>query len=142
MVIPASIRNHLIGIAVVAAGFVWLSNAGTVRHDVKVQHVGVSAARELIDAGALVVDVRPRDRYQGRHIPGAIAVPLADLEAALPEAIRAIPKDRSIVVYCNDGLVTGPRGTEILNKAGFARAVNLKEGIEGWSAAGYPVGKS
>jgi rhodanese-related sulfurtransferase len=51
-----------------------------------------------------------------------------------------VAKDRPIVVYCNDGLVTGPRGTEILNKAGFARAVKLKEGIEGWSAAGYPVG--
>jgi len=142
MVASASIRNHVIGVAVMLAAFVWLSNVGTVRHDITVQSVGVSAARELIDGGALVVDVRPRDRYGERHIPGAIAIPLAELEAGLPEAIRAVPQDRSMVIYCNDGLVTGPRATEILNKAGYARAVNLKDGIEGWSAAGYPIEKT
>jgi len=70
--------------------------AGTVRHELKVQSVDVSAAKELIDAGALVVDVRPRDRYGSRHIPGAIPVPIDELETGIPEAIRDVPKDRAI----------------------------------------------
>jgi len=47
-----------------------------------------------------------------------------------------------ILVYCNQGLAHGAEGTEILNKAGFAGAVNLRDGIEGWAGAGYPIQKT
>jgi rhodanese-related sulfurtransferase len=40
-------------------------------------------------------------------------------------------------VYCNDGSVTGPSATALLNKSGFPLAVNLQSGIEGWRAAGF-----
>ena len=43
------------------------------------------------------------------------------------------------MVYCGDGTTLGPEGTHILNKAGFAGAVNLKPGIQGWAAAGLPI---
>jgi rhodanese-related sulfurtransferase len=74
----------------------------------------------------------------GRHIAGALLVPLAQLQAAIPAALAGA-KDRPIVVYCNDGINSGPEGTQVLNKAGYNGAVNLRNGIEGWEKAGFPI---
>lgn len=105
---------------------------------IHVPEVGPSEAKSLIDSGALIVDVRGRKAYEERHLPGAISVPLSELERAIPPSI-AQAGDRPIVVYCGDGARSGPVGTKLLNDAGFARAANLKSGLRGWSGAGYPV---
>ena len=137
------LRKHLFGIAVVLACLVWIANATRPGPgDFPVREVDVSGAKELIDAGALVVDVRGKPQFDHRHIPGAVLVTLDELRAGIPARIAAEAKDRSILVYCNKGLAHGPEATAILNKAGFANAVNLRPGIEGWSAAGQAVKKS
>lgn len=41
----------------------------------------------------------------------------------------------------HDGTTTGPEATQVLNKAGYSKAVNLKSGIEGWERAGLAVAK-
>lgn len=104
-----------------------------------VRHVGVDEARALIELGAVIVDVRGPGAYEGRHIPGAISVPLADLrDDAIPDALAAAIA-KPVVVYCGDGVTIGPTGTALLNEAGFAQAVNLQPGIRGWTDAGAPV---
>jgi rhodanese-related sulfurtransferase len=140
MVITTDLRKQLIGIAVVLGCLVWASNATNFRYDVR--EVDVPAARKLIDSGAVIVDVRSRSQYDGRHIPGAIAISLEELRAGIPAALKDIATHRPILVYCNHGVLTGPEATDILNKAGFAGAVNLKSGIEGWMAAGQRVSKT
>jgi rhodanese-related sulfurtransferase len=105
-----------------------------------VKEVLLEEAQVLIAAGALVIDVRDRAAYEAKHIAGAISAPVASLSAAIPASLehaRSLP----VVVYCGDGATLGPEGTHILNKAGFAGAVNLKPGIQGWSSAGFPVEK-
>ena len=106
-----------------------------------VKDVSASEAKALIDAGAVIVDVRGQGAYETRHLPGALAIPLAELKAAIP-ALLVSAKEKPIVVYCNDGVSTGPEGTQLLNQAGYGGAVNLKSGIEGWERAGYPVAKT
>jgi rhodanese-related sulfurtransferase len=103
-----------------------------------VPQLTVAQAKALIDADAMVLDVRGAEAFGNRHIPGAINLPLAVLQTGLP-AILSQARDRSIVVYCNDGVRTGPEATQILNRAGFAKASNVQSGIEGWVAAGHPV---
>lgn len=44
----------------------------------------------------VLVDVRPDYEYTHEHIPGALSIPLSELEARLAE----LPKDRPIVAYC------------------------------------------
>jgi len=106
----------------------------------QVRSVSAPEAKQLIDSGAIVVDVRGPESYAGRHIPGAISVPLDRLRDAIPAALaHAIA--RPIVVYCGDGVRIGPEGTDLLNKAGFRQAVNLDHGIQGWTDAGYSVVK-
>ena len=124
----------------VAAGCLYLlARPGAPRvPEIPIKEVMLEEAKALIAAGALVVDVRNRAAYEARHIAGAISAPVESLERRIPadlEQARALP----IVVYCGDGMALGPEGTRVLNKAGFAGAVNLKPGLQGWAAAGLPI---
>lgn len=125
----------LLFVAAVVFAFV---NSRTSGFDVK--EVTAQEAKSLMDSGALVIDVRGEEAYHAHHIPGALSLPLALLQSGIPQSIvRA--KMKPVVVYCGDGVKSGPEGTHLLNEAGFAQAVNIKSGIEGWEKAGLPVQK-
>lgn len=106
----------------------------------QIAEVSASEAKALVDSGAVVVDVdvRSEEAYGKRHLPGAVLIPLSQLQSGIPASL-ADAKDKPIVVYCNDGAHTGPEGTRLLNQAGYKGAVNLKSGIEGWQGAGYAI---
>ena len=55
--------------------------------------------RRLMEQGAQLVDVLPRDRYEEEHIAGAINLPLKELNG---ETGRQLDRDRPVIVYCND----------------------------------------
>jgi rhodanese-related sulfurtransferase len=103
----------------------------------EVTQVDLAEAKALIDSGAVVIDVREQEVSAGSHIPGALLIPLGILAQRMAEL--SIDKTRPVVVYCNEGTSRGPDGTAVLNQAGYANAVNLKSGIEGWRAAGLPT---
>ena len=133
-------RNNLFAIAVAAVAFTWLTGNAS-RHSLHrppVPEVEVLQAKALIDAGALVIDVRGAEQFAVRHLPGAVPVPLAILRAGIPASVAAA-KDRPIIVYCNQGAGSGPDATRLLQSAGYAKVVHLRTGIEGWAAAGLPV---
>ena len=44
----------------------------------------------------IVVDVRSKASYDKSHIPGAISIPLGDIEKRHEE----LPKDKEIILYC------------------------------------------
>jgi rhodanese-related sulfurtransferase len=131
-------RRTVVIAGVCGAGGLFLLGRPRRTMDLQVPEVDIATAKTLIDAGALVVDVRGKDPYDHRHVPGAIWIPLAQLSANIAVSLAGA-KDRTIVVYCNDGHFTGPEATRILLDHGYARTVNLKSGIEGWDAAGLPI---
>lgn len=55
--------------------------------------------RRLIAEGAQLVEVLPRDEYEEQHLPGAVNLPLKELNAATASGLR---RDRPVVVYCWD----------------------------------------
>jgi len=82
-----------------------------------------------------VLDVRPIEEYRAGHIPGAISIPLQELERRLSE----LPRDQEIVAYCRGPYcVLAIRAVEVLRSKGF-RATRLEEGIPDWRAYGGPV---
>jgi len=97
---------------------------------------GVSIAEvvALVDAGAVVIDVRESPKT---HVPGALLIPLEVLAAQLSTLEAA--KARPIVVYCGNGTTRGPEAVRILSAAGFTHVVNMEPGIEGWRDARLPV---
>jgi rhodanese-related sulfurtransferase len=70
------------------------------------QRAGYTAAlfprvSELFDGGAQVVEVLPRPEYEELHLPGAISLPLKQLD---PSTAAVLDRSRAVMVYCWDGL--------------------------------------
>lgn len=94
---------------------------------------------ELVDrvqsGTVLVLDVRPTDEYRAGHIPGAISVPLDQIERRLKD----LPPEREVVAYCRGPYcVLAFEAVEILRARG-RRARRLVDGFPEWRAAGLPV---
>jgi rhodanese-related sulfurtransferase len=54
--------------------------------------------RRLHDPSLLVVDVLPRESYAAHHIPGAINLPLAEVESRARELLPDLTAE--LAVYC------------------------------------------
>jgi rhodanese-related sulfurtransferase len=55
--------------------------------------------RELLQAGAQLVEVLPRGEYDEEHLPGAISIPLRELNRATTSQLDKI---RPVITYCYD----------------------------------------
>jgi len=83
----------------------------------------------------IVLDVRPEDEYASGHIPGAVSIPVGELERRLSE----LPPDRDVVAYCRGPYcVLALRAVEILRARGY-RAWRLEEGMPDWRSRGLEV---
>jgi rhodanese-related sulfurtransferase/DNA-binding transcriptional ArsR family regulator len=81
------------------------------------------------------LDVRPTVEYTAGHIPGAVSLPLDDLEQRLED----LPDDIEIVAYCRGAYcVLAYDAVERLTASGH-RARRLHEGMLEWRLAGLPV---
>ena len=89
--------------------------------------VSSATARELVQKGAHLVDVRTRSEFGERHLPGALNLPVQDLEGRLGELGA---KDQPIVLYCRSGQRSA-RAARILKAAGFT-AVHDLGSISNW----------
>jgi rhodanese-related sulfurtransferase/DNA-binding transcriptional ArsR family regulator len=82
-----------------------------------------------------LLDVRPQDEYALGHLPGALNVPLGELEARLAE----LPADREIVAYCRGPYcVLSVEAVALLRAKGY-RVRRLEDGLPEWKAAGFEV---
>lgn len=57
--------------------------------------------RQLLDTGAQLVEVLPADEYAEEHLPGAVNIPLRQLDAT---TVGSLDSSRPVVVYCWDAL--------------------------------------
>lgn len=55
--------------------------------------------RRLTDEGAQLVEVLPASEYAKDHLPGAVNLPLRQLEQ---QATAVLDRHRAVVVYCSD----------------------------------------
>lgn len=82
-----------------------------------------------------VLDVRPAEEYQAGHLPGALSVPLKELEKRMAE----IPRDREVVAYCRGPYcVMAVDAVFLLRRRGF-EATRMEEGVLEWKARGLQV---
>ena len=82
-----------------------------------------------------VLDVRPEDEFALGHLPGALNIPLRQLQARLSE----MDPKQEIVAYCRGPYcVLSYEAVAQLRARGF-EARRLEDGLPEWRAAGLPV---
>ena len=87
------------------------------------------------EGAVTVLDVRPAEEYRSGHLPGALSIPLKELERRLSD----LPRERDIVAYCRSPYcVLAVEAVELLRARGF-RAFRLEQGVQDWRAEGLPV---
>jgi rhodanese-related sulfurtransferase len=64
--------------------------------------VDLEGLRALLARGAQLVEVLPVAEYTDEHLPGAIDLPLKELDVTT--AAARLDRSRPVVVYCWDGL--------------------------------------
>jgi rhodanese-related sulfurtransferase len=98
--------------------------------------VDLPGVRELLDRGAQLVEVLPQEEYDELHLPGAINLPLKELDA---QAAGRLDRERPVVVYCWDALCDmSPRATTRLDQLGFDVYDYALSKVD-WMAHGLPV---
>lgn len=103
--------------SLVLLAVLWYAGRPGDTHGYKVTHVSLAEAIALIDAGALVIDVREAPRT---NLPGAVMIPVEVLAARL--ASMEVAKTQPIVVYCGEGSNLGPRAAHALFQGGIRRS--------------------
>lgn len=94
----------------------------------QVENVTADKAAELVSSGVQAVDVRTAGEFQAAHLPGAVNLPVDQLQTLAASLDRTQP----VVVYC----ATGSRSVsavDILKSAGFSKIYHMNEGMVAWT---------
>ncbi len=91
--------------------------------------------RRLAAGQVLVVDVRPAEEYAAGRIPGAVSVPLDQLD----DRLAALPDDVEIVAYCRGAYCVLAHDAVRLLTARGRHATRLADGMLEWRLADLPV---
>lgn len=100
----------------------------------QVRVVAPAEATSLIDAGAVVIDVRTPEEFAAGHLQGAENI---DVQAAdFHERVGKLDPDATYVLYCRSGSRAGA-AAQMMTDMGFTDVVNAG-GFDTLAAAGLP----
>ncbi|MEW6254141.1 MAG: rhodanese-like domain-containing protein [Planctomycetota bacterium] len=109
------------------------------------QYAAVEAqeARALIDrengnGDFVILDVRTPEEFAAGHIAGAINICLTCSPPPFEEAIAALDKNDTYLVYCRSANRSAT-AVSIMARQGFTDIYELQDGLVDWQAAGLPV---
>ena len=80
----------------------------------RVDDATVLEARDAVQRGAVIVDVRTPKEYRQGHVANAINIPIE----VIAKTLQPVPKDKEIVVYCASGNRSGT-AAKILRENGW-----------------------
>lgn len=103
-------------------------------------------ARERIEAGAVVIDVRNPERFEKGHVEGAVNVSSGDSareahDASYAEAVRSAAGegDAELIIFCGEGNRSARTADALRNEHGIENVASVIGGLKLWSELGYPV---
>ncbi len=94
-----------------------------------------TAAAEMGEPGAVVLDVREPDEYEQGALPGAIHIPRGHLESQVEG--RVTDHDAHLVVYCAGG-TRSAFAADTLGQLGYTDVVSVVGGFNKWKDEGRP----
>ena len=83
----------------------------------------------------VVVDLRSPADFRRGHLPGAVSMPLAELDRRFAE----IPTQPMVVLYCRCPIEEAAAAYSFLEARGYTNHVVLQEGHDGWVRRRYPL---
>ena len=99
-------------------------------------NVEAPEAVKLINADAVVIDLRSAEAFARGHIVRAKNIPYEELQANIGKIEKL--KSRSVITVCDSGS-SSTKAIDVLRKHGVENVYGLKGGMNGWSQAGMPV---
>jgi len=94
---------------------------------------------QLMNRGALVLDVRPPEAFAAGHINGARQMPSNQLMTA-GETLKRY-KTKPVIVYCDGGSVAAAAVRQLTTQ-GFTQVFSLRGGLAAWRAENLPLAKA
>lgn len=110
-----------------------------------VTRISAADLQQLLKKGGdnfLLIDSRPAGRYAQGHLPGAVSIPLNELEK---EGAKLLPTDqaKTLIFYCGGlSCMLSPKSATIAVKLGSKDVRMFPEGEPGWKKLDYPTESS
>lgn len=98
--------------------------------------VSPEKARDMLNEGAILVDIREADEHARERIASARSLPLSTLDQADIELHRGKP----VIFHCRSGQRTQMNAAKLEARAGEGcEAFIVEGGLDAWRKAGLPV---
>lgn len=128
--------NHVLLVSALMVSFFVLVFFELSRKARGVTNVEPQDAVKLINADAVVIDLRSAESFAHGHIVGAKNIPHDELDEGMTKLERF--KSKPIVAVCDAGM-TSAKVVASLRKAGLDNVYGLKGGITAWTQASLPL---
>lgn len=84
-----------------------------------------------------LVNVLPKEKFEEKHIPGSINIPVTDIENTV---LQRLDKKDEIIVYCADfECSASPKAAQKLEELGYKNVYDYEGGVDDWQKAGYKL---
>ena len=109
------------------------------------QNINNARLQVLMDQGVPVYDIRRAEEWsQTGIIDGSRLLTFVDRRGRmkkkfLPRFTAAIDKDQPVIVMCRAGIRSDALARHLVDKLGYTKVYNLRDGIVGWIYAQQPV---
>ena len=93
-------------------------------------------AREMLNEGAILLDIREADEHARERIAAARSLPLSTLD----QADFALRRGKPVIFHCRSGQRTQMNAARLQARAGEGcEAFMVEGGLDAWRKAGLPV---
>lgn len=99
-------------------------------------HISPAKAKELMDRGAVLVDIREFDEHARSRIPAARHAPLSRLERLSFDS-----ETSAVIFHCRSGNRTAGNAARLAECTDYDAFI-LDGGIDAWKKAGLPVAEN
>jgi rhodanese-related sulfurtransferase len=128
--------NHTLLVTALLFSFFLLVFTEIRRQAQGITNVEPQAAVKLINADAVVIDLRSSEAFARGHIVNAKNIPADELTGNEKKYKKY--KSRPILAVCDAG-ITSAKAVDTLRKAGLENVYGLKGGINAWTQANLPL---
>ena len=103
-----------------------------------IREISVAEARERVERGATLIDVREDNEWQEAHAAGARHIGRGVIERDIVHQIS--DKQTEIILYCGGGYRSA-LAADNLQKMGYTNVFSMTGGWTAWQSANAPIEK-